>query len=80
MTRSALAERRFKRQVQRLERAVDPKSWHRPDEESMQGLHWSVKMNPDLDFQKRARSIARSMRTSLRWVAPMNPSLLSLYT
>ncbi|KAJ6827896.1 hypothetical protein M6B38_365950 [Iris pallida] len=80
MTRSALAERRFKRQVQRLKRAVDLKSWHRPDEESMQGLHWPVKMNPDLDFQRRARSIARPMRTSLRWVAPMNPSLLSLDT
>ncbi|KAJ6815954.1 hypothetical protein M6B38_418940 [Iris pallida] len=38
------------------------------------------KMNPDLDFQRRARSIARPMRTSLRWVAPMNPSLLSLDT
>ncbi|KAJ6843622.1 hypothetical protein M6B38_295980 [Iris pallida] len=77
MTRSALAERRFKRQVQRLKRAIDPKSWHRLDEESMQGLHWPVKMNPDLDFQRRARSITRPMRISLRWVAPMNPSLLS---
>ncbi|KAJ6826958.1 hypothetical protein M6B38_369885 [Iris pallida] len=57
-----------------------PKSWHGPDEESMQGLHWPVKMNPDLDFQRRARSIARPVRTSLRWVALMNPSLLSLDT
>ncbi|KAJ6802328.1 hypothetical protein M6B38_194735 [Iris pallida] len=80
MTHSALAERQFKWQVQRLNRAVDPKSWHRPDEESMQGLHWPVKRNPDLDFQRCAWSIARPIQTSLRWVAPMNPSLLSLDT
>ncbi|KAJ6843621.1 hypothetical protein M6B38_295975 [Iris pallida] len=66
MPRSALAECRFKRQVQRIKRVVDPKSWHRHDEESMQGLHWPVKMNPDLDFQRRTRSIARPIRTSLR--------------
>ncbi|KAJ6823290.1 hypothetical protein M6B38_384380 [Iris pallida] len=62
MTRSALAERRFKRQVQRLKRAVDSKSCVDPMKyrcESMQDLHWPVKDESRLRLSK-ARSEYRS--------------------